>query len=221
MRQWKALMRKNFINWKRQPKCSFFEICCPAMCMFLLVILRNVITIETLDFSALLKVRAPVTPAFMYDSTTNAWVSGKDEFQAKSTELNDFFKYASYPSQQYYKNFSNYNMELDPAGPLAFLPSDCLKINSFQLPRVEMPVIAVVGEMNEATTMMRDYLKTLYDFQVTDPYLQLVIEQLYGSKATYPEWEFQYFDSQDDLFAWTSAENYTFTDGLKGVCFGF
>ena len=64
MRQWKALMRKNFINWKRQPKCSFFEICCPAMCMFLMVILRNVIEVETLDFSALAKVRAPVTPGF-------------------------------------------------------------------------------------------------------------------------------------------------------------
>ena len=39
------------------------------MCMFLLVILRNVIEVETLDFSALLKVRAPVTPALFYDST--------------------------------------------------------------------------------------------------------------------------------------------------------
>ena len=124
-------MRKNFINWKRQPKCSFFEICCPAMCMFLLVILRNVIEVETYDFSSLIKVRAPVTPALFYDSTQKDWLTGMDEFDAKSTELNDFFKYATYPGQIYYAKFTNYNMTTDPAGPLAFLPSDCLKVNSF------------------------------------------------------------------------------------------
>ena len=57
LRQWKALMRKNFINWRRQPKCSFFEICCPAAVMFLMVILRNVIDVETYNFDALVKVR--------------------------------------------------------------------------------------------------------------------------------------------------------------------
>jgi len=140
--------------------------------MFLMVILRNVITVETLDFSSLLKVRAPVTPAFTYDKTTSQWISSPDELQAKSVELNEFFKYASYPTEKYYKIFPEYDIEMDPAGPLAFLPSDCLKPNSFQLPRVEMPVIAVVGEQNEATLMMRDYLQTLYDYQIADPDLE-------------------------------------------------
>ena len=54
-----------------------------------------------------------------------------DNFDAKSTELNDFFQYATYPGQKYYDLFTSYNMTTDPAGPLAFLPSDCLKINSF------------------------------------------------------------------------------------------
>ena len=58
MRQWKALMRKNFINWKRQPKCSFFEICCPAAVMFLMVILRNVVDVTKNDLlKDLIKVR--------------------------------------------------------------------------------------------------------------------------------------------------------------------
>ena len=68
MRQWKALMRKNFINWKRQPKCSFFEICCPAFVMLLMVVMRNVIDIETFDYSDLVKVRAPAYTALKWDS---------------------------------------------------------------------------------------------------------------------------------------------------------
>jgi len=36
-------------------------------------------------------------------------------------------------------------MLTDMLGPLYFIPSDCLEANSFQLPAVEMPIIAVVG----------------------------------------------------------------------------
>ena len=42
-RQFGALTRKNYINWKRQPGCSFLEICCPAAIMFLMVWIRSVI----------------------------------------------------------------------------------------------------------------------------------------------------------------------------------
>ena len=100
MRQWKALMRKNFINWKRQPKCSFFEICCPAICMFLMVILRNVVKVETLDFSTLVKVRAPQTPALTWDASLKDW--SFNLIVEKSADLDPFFKYASYPTQAYY-----------------------------------------------------------------------------------------------------------------------
>ena len=41
------------------------------------------------------------------------------------------------------------------------VPSDCLKVKSFQLPLVEMPIIAVVGEWNQATYMMQNYLEEL------------------------------------------------------------
>ena len=47
MRQWKALMKKNYINWKRQSCCSFFEICCPAAVMFIMVSLRGVVDVTT------------------------------------------------------------------------------------------------------------------------------------------------------------------------------
>ena len=57
MRQWKALMKKNFINWKRQAKCSFFEICCPATVMLILVYVRTFIEIAIINLENLSKVR--------------------------------------------------------------------------------------------------------------------------------------------------------------------
>ena len=104
MRQWKALMRKNFINWKRQPKCSFFEICCPAFVMFIMVLIRTVIDKEYFDYSSLAKVRAPAFPAFKWDSTPTdespygSWVNS-DNIQE---DADPFFRYASYPSEGYY-----------------------------------------------------------------------------------------------------------------------
>ena len=73
-RQFKALMRKNFIQWKRQPGCAVCEICCPAVVMFLLVILRSVIDIETFPVSLLNSVRQPTMPGLTYDSSSGTGV---------------------------------------------------------------------------------------------------------------------------------------------------
>jgi len=50
-------MRKNYIQWKRQLGCAFCEICCPAVVMFLMVILRNVVDPETFRVSSLIIAR--------------------------------------------------------------------------------------------------------------------------------------------------------------------
>jgi len=85
-----------------------------------------------------------------------------------------------------------------------------------------MPIIAVVGEQNTATQMMVKYLSKLFEVQnLNTKARDEFVTTLYGEKATYPEWQFHNFTSKEDLFSWTSAENYTFTDGLQGVCFGF
>ena len=66
MRQWKALMRKNFITWKRNAGCSFFEIACPSAMMFLMLILRNVIDTETYSTDDILKAAIPVFPGLTF-----------------------------------------------------------------------------------------------------------------------------------------------------------
>ena len=128
-RQWKALMRKNFIGWKRQPGCSFFEICCPCFVMITMVLLRNLIDVEVFDFSALAKVRQPTVPGLSWDSTSSTW-SAKD-FAKLSTDLDGFFEYSQYPNATYYAIEPTYNIQSDVQGPLYFIPSDCLKSNSF------------------------------------------------------------------------------------------
>ena len=69
VRQWKALMRKNFINWKRQAKCSFCEICCPAVVMYLMVILRGVVDVTTTPLSKLTEARQATFPGATWSWT--------------------------------------------------------------------------------------------------------------------------------------------------------
>lgn len=85
-----------------------------------------------------------------------------------------------------------------------------------------MPIIAVVGEQNAPTQIMQDYIQSIIDYQTADiDKTNELLQKAYGSKATYPDFRIQQFTSEEDLFNWTSAENYTFTDGLEGVCYGF
>lgn len=72
-RQFKALTRKNFINWKRQPKCSFVELCCPAYFMLLMVLMRCLIDTDTSGVSDSLGYLTPTFPAFVYNN--GDWVN--------------------------------------------------------------------------------------------------------------------------------------------------
>ena len=69
-------------------------------------------------------------------------------------DVNDFFEYGSYPIDKPVTSTNAYHLTNDYSGPLYFVPSNCLEINSFQVPKVEMPIIAVVGENNAAQYMV-------------------------------------------------------------------
>lgn len=61
-RHYRALMKKNCINWKRTPCGSIFEIVCPIMLMLILVYARSRIeTVDQDDFS-LYSLRRPFYP---------------------------------------------------------------------------------------------------------------------------------------------------------------
>ena len=71
--------------------------------------------------------------------------------------------------------------------------------------------------------MMQNYLETLFEFQqgpIGGRVIGELLKHAYGG-ATYPEWQFMNFTSKEELFEYTSAENYTYPDGNLGVCYGF
>ena len=62
VRHFRALMRKNAINWKRTPFGSLLEILCPLMLMFLIVWARQEIDPTTIGDYDLLLLKKPYYP---------------------------------------------------------------------------------------------------------------------------------------------------------------
>ena len=68
-RHWKALMRKNWINWYRRPKCSFFEILWPVLTMFVMVFMRHYIHTSAVPYDRLIPgLKMPTIPGLAWDS---------------------------------------------------------------------------------------------------------------------------------------------------------
>ena len=42
-----------------------------------------------------------------------------------------------------------------------------------------------------------------------------------NENAELPDFYFKYFDSEEELFSYTSAETYSYPDGNEPVCYGF
>jgi hypothetical protein len=94
----------------------------------------------------------PTFPAFPYtgsledSSDVNTWEISK--YFDIDLDVTDFLSFSDYPTNS---SATTYNQRLDFNSPSFFLPSNCLKASSFQLPKVTMPIIAIVGESNKAT----------------------------------------------------------------------
>ena len=166
-RHFGALSRKNWINWYRRPKCSFFEILWPVLTMFVMVFMRYHIKALKYPYDRIIPgLKMPTYPGLSWESSTKkapegTWYESIKSLKQVDNDVSDFFDYTGYsthvPKQSYKAN-------QDIRGPFYFLPSECLKDKSFQLPTVESPIIAVVGEWNKATTMMQNYLQELITF---------------------------------------------------------
>ena len=135
-RHWRALMRKNWINWKRRPKCSFFEILCPVLAMFVMVFMRHYIHTSTVPYQKLIpELKMPIIPGLAWDGDATkkapdgAWSTSLIKQRKTQKDLNDFFTYGHYATAR-----GDYNLLEDVRGPFYMVPSDCLKVKSFQLP---------------------------------------------------------------------------------------
>lgn len=139
MRQWKALMKKNYINWKRSFGCSFFEICCPAVVMFIMVSLRGVVDVTTVPVDQLLKVKQATFPGAVWtwnDKTAEACAGQDDSAYGRGTygtwnfyntksindDVQDFFEYDEYPVLNPTTPTYQYDLKTDFQGPFFFIP---------------------------------------------------------------------------------------------------
>ena len=109
--------------------------------MLLLVWVRTIIKVtETgpVDYDI---AKRPFYPGLEY----SGGVIWNPDLTKTSARQSDFMVYDNYTNGQ-----SSYEMQYDLQSPLYFLPDNCNQVNSVILPKVESPVIAVVGPSNIA-----------------------------------------------------------------------
>lgn len=173
----KALTKKNFYIWKRNPFCSACELFCPAALMLVIVYIRTRIDATTTPAQNLEILKHPEYPGFDY--VDGDWQStyGTAGPQQTAFMLNDFYNTTDF----------NYNIQLDVGGPLYFIPTQCLKKNSFMLNKTESPLIAYVEHGSSVETSVLQYLTRLKAYQ-----------DLRGLEI--PDYEFKSFATKQDLW---------------------
>jgi hypothetical protein len=90
-----ALMKKNWINQKRQPYSTFFSLFCPGFLMLILVYIRTLILPTQQNSAELLSIQRPFFPV--------TW-SAKEGVPATietDKSVKDFFIYDNYTNETY------------------------------------------------------------------------------------------------------------------------
>jgi hypothetical protein len=154
-RQFKALTKKNFISYVRQPGCAIFQLLCPGALMLLLVWIRTKITATTPPYVNYESYKKPFFPGLEYTGS-GTW-STTDELITSQRQEN-FLNYDNYTN-------GTYTVGTDMFGPLGYLPSNCMTKNSVVIPRVPSWVIANVGPSNPVQDAVTSYLQSMFALQ--------------------------------------------------------
>ena len=94
-RHFRALMMKNYINWKRTPVGSICEILAPIMLMFILVWARLEIDPETINDYSLYSLRHPLYPTGKPGANGTYSIEIAD-IPAQMEDMDGFMKYVDY-----------------------------------------------------------------------------------------------------------------------------
>ena len=89
-RHYKALMKKNWINWKRTPCGSICEIFCPILLMLILVYARTQVDVSANEDFSLYSLRRPFYPIAKPELGNKFVVSLADQ-QRQLEDYRDFF----------------------------------------------------------------------------------------------------------------------------------
>ena len=91
-RHYKALMKKNYINWKRTPCGSICEIVCPILLMLILVYARSQISPSFNEDYSLYSLRRPIYPVSKPEIDDKFDVALLDQWR-QLDNYRDFFGY--------------------------------------------------------------------------------------------------------------------------------
>ena len=129
-RHFNALVRKNFIIWKRTPGCSSFEVIAPLILMTLLALLRMGVPSTFVDQDAMLEKKFPswygVSPTGMGE-----WSHKKRDNTIVDDRVAALTCHSQYYDKKHTTDCSEYNLANDLHGPQYFTPSQCMKQDSW------------------------------------------------------------------------------------------
>ena len=91
-RHYKALMKKNCINWKRTPCGSICEILCPILLMLILVYARSQVDQKVFEDFSLYSLRRPFYPIAKPELNNQFMISLPDQ-QRQLDDYREFFEY--------------------------------------------------------------------------------------------------------------------------------
>lgn len=139
-RHFRALSRKNAINWKRTPLGSLTEVLCPLLLMAILVYVRSVSNPLTITGIKIEAMRHPLYQPAKPDTESGKFVIDPVNVLENALDFNEFMRYTNYAnikrnvtlSPNTTARFTNktelfeidtYLPFADPLGPYLFYPS--------------------------------------------------------------------------------------------------
>jgi hypothetical protein len=95
-RHFRALSRKNVINWKRTPLGSVTEIICPVILMLILVYARSITKPEFMDGVKISALRHPIFQPAKPDGPNGEFTISLTNVIENALDMNNFMKYSKY-----------------------------------------------------------------------------------------------------------------------------
>lgn len=95
-RHYKALMRKNFLQWMRTPCGTFCEILFPVLLMMIIVLTRSVAEVEFLDNFTLYSLRHPLYPVAKPGGSNSTFSVDLTDQASQITNYQSFMNYTDY-----------------------------------------------------------------------------------------------------------------------------
>jgi hypothetical protein len=168
-RHFKALSKKNAINWKRTPLGSCTEIFCPVILMIIMTRIRLLVTPELSAEYKLASLRHPMFQPAKPDAVTGLFDISAQSVIENAQDLNDFMFYTNYTNTKasVTSKASSYIPVVDPYGPYLFYPSQCQSNEGLIAAgrKYRAPVIAYIKQGNQIEEDIVDQLQAIFEMQ--------------------------------------------------------